>query len=278
MSCVRESAEGTQPPTVGRRRRARGSLSSGEIVAAARDLAAQDGLARLSMPALARRLGCGVMSVYRYFDTKDDLLAALADQVMSDLHRQLPPAGDGPWRDELITYFTAYRDLMESFPAYREVVLYAPTFVIRAALTPAQLRRLDTGIGLLLRAGLPLADAAAVYNVCFNYTRSFVAFEHAARAAATTATAATATTTTATTTTATTTTATTVAGGAIEAGGVGAVAAAPASGRRLPADEYPQLSRLADIDGVLGVDERGFRLGLELLATGIAGRYGVAER
>jgi AcrR family transcriptional regulator len=263
---VRESAEGTQPPTVGRRRRARGSLSSGEIVAAARDLAAQDGLARLSMPALARRLGCGVMSVYRYFDTKDDLLAALADQVMSDLHRQLPPAGDGPWRDELITYFTAYRDLMESFPMYREVVLYAPTFVIRAALTPAQLRRLDTGIGLLLRAGLPLADAAAVYNVCFNYTRSFVAFEHAARAA-------TATATTATTAHATTAHATTSADD-----GVGAVAVSSASGRRLPADEYPQLSRLADIDGVLGVDERGFRLGLELLATGIAGRYHVAER
>ncbi|WP_255355827.1 TetR/AcrR family transcriptional regulator C-terminal domain-containing protein [Frankia sp. CpI1-P] len=181
---------------------------------------------------------------------------------MSDLHRQLPPAGGGPWRDELITYFTAYRDLMESFPVYREVVLYAPTFVIRAALTPAQLRRLDTGIGLLLRAGLPLADAAAVYNVCFNYTRSFVAFEHAARATAATATTATIT----------------AAGGAIAAGGVGAPAAGPASGRRLPADEYPQLSRLADIDGVLGVDERGFRLGLELLATGIAGRYHVAER
>ncbi|EIV94691.1 TetR/AcrR family transcriptional regulator [Frankia sp. QA3] len=251
MAVVRESAEGTQP-TVGRRRRARGSLSSGEILAAARDLVAQDGLARLSMPALARRLGCGVMSVYRYFDTKDDLLAALADQAMSDLHRQLPPAGDGPWRDELITYFTAYRDLMESFSVYREVVLYAPTFVIRAALTPAQLRRLDTGIGLLLRAGLPLADAAEVYNVCFNYTRSFVAFEHAARATAT--------------------------GAAATAAAARAPAAAQTPGRQLPADEYPQLSRLADIDGVLGVDERGFRLGLELLATGIAGRYHVADR
>ncbi|MCM3920484.1 TetR/AcrR family transcriptional regulator, partial [Frankia sp. AiPs1] len=62
------------------------------------------------------------------------------------------------------------------------------------------------------------------------------------------------------------------------AGGAGTSAVASASGRRLPADEYPQLSRLADIDGVLGVDERGFRLGLELLATGIAGRYHVAER
>ncbi|WP_261561432.1 TetR/AcrR family transcriptional regulator [Frankia tisae] len=254
MAGVRESAEGIQPPTAGRRRRERGSLSSGEIVAAARDLAAHDGLARLSMPALARRLGCGVMSVYRYFDTKDDLLAALADQVMSDLHRQLPPAGDGPWRDELITYFTAYRDLMESFPVYREVVLYAPTFVIRAALTPAQLRRLDTGIGLLMRAGLPLVDAAEVYNVCFNYTRSFVAFEHAARSAI-------------------------AASAASGASGVsGAPAAAPTHDRRLPADEYPQLSRLADIESVLGADERGFRLGLELLATGIAGRYDVAER
>jgi AcrR family transcriptional regulator len=182
------------------------------------------------------------MSIYTYFEHKDDLLAALAEQVMRDLHRQLPPAGDGPWSEELITYFTAYRDLMETFPVYREVVLYAPTFVIRAALTPAQLRRLDTGIGLLLRAGLSLADAADAYNVCFNYTRSYVAFEHAVRDAAR-----------------------------------GAPGGAAAPDGHLPAAEYPLLSRLPDVDAVLGIDERGFRLGLELLAEGIGGRYQVAD-
>jgi AcrR family transcriptional regulator len=232
---------GAIPTGRGRRRKARGSMSSQAILDGAREVVERDGLQRLSMPTLARHLDCGVTSIYWYFHSKDELLAALTEQVMRDLHRQLPPAGDGPWSAELIAYFTAYRDLMESLTAYREVVLYAPAFVLRAALTPAQLRRLDTGVGLLRRAGLPLQDAASVYNVCLNYTRSFVAFEHGTLAAA------------------------------ADLPGASRSARAEA----LSAADYPTLSLLPDIEPLLGLDESGFRLGLELLVEGIARRYSV---
>ncbi|MCK9877911.1 TetR/AcrR family transcriptional regulator [Frankia sp. Ag45/Mut15] len=220
------AAEGRRP------RRARNSLSRSEIVAAARRLTEVDGLAALSMPALARELACAPASIYRHFTGKEELVGVLADQVMRDMHLRLPPAGDGPWRDELVAYFTAYRSLMNESTAYREVMLFAPVAVLRAALTPAQMRRVDSGIGLLCRAGLSLADATRAYNVCFNYTRSFTALEHAARQPV---------------------------DGSLP----------PSAVPSLPAAEYPHLAELPDATAALAVDEAGFRFGLQLLAEGI---------
>ena len=59
-----------------RPRRARGSLSREEILAAAYELVEHDGLDALSMPALGRAVGAGVTSIYWYFRNKDDLLVA----------------------------------------------------------------------------------------------------------------------------------------------------------------------------------------------------------
>lgn len=224
------------------RRRARNSLSHEEILAAALELTETEGLAQLSMPALARKLGCAVMSIYKYFRNKDDLLDALAHRVMRELHRRLPPAGDGEWDVELVAYFTAYRDLMEDTPAYREVVLYASTSVVRAALTPAQWRRLDTGIGLLQRAGLALADAVRVYNVCYNFTRAYVAYAHTVRAASSDLPAPDDT--------------------AID---------------RLDSTEYPILAMLPDPSAAIDVNEGGFALGLELLTAGISRSFGIRQ-
>ncbi|MCW2621836.1 MAG: putative TetR-family transcriptional regulator [Frankiales bacterium] len=232
---------GPPDPPRTRRRRARGSLTPQVVLAGARTLVERDGLRGLSMPALARQLDCGVMSLYSHFRSKDDLLAGLADLVMRELHQHLPPAGDGPWDREVVTYFAAYRGVMEQVPAYREVSLYAPALVVEAALTRGQLRRLDTGVGLLLRAGLTLADASQVYNVCLNYTRSFVAFEHG------------------------------VLSNRDESG------PHPDVGDWRPAalEDYPVLRQLPDVGRLLRFDDAGFELGLELLVDGVATRYGL---
>jgi len=234
----------TPARTAGRQRRARGSISSEQILDAAREVVERDGLQGLSMAALGRQLQCGVMSIYGYFANKDELLAALTEQVLRDFVRQLPPPGDGPWRAELLGYFAAYRSLMETYVAYRELALYAPTVVLGVAFTPAQLRRLDTGVGLLLRAGLGLDDAVRVYNVCLNYTRSFVAFEHGMLGAA----------------------------GAPGAAKLAEPARRPAG---FSAGEYPVLTQLDDIGPLFRLDDSGFRLGLDLLVDGIIRRYGV---
>src|SRR5205823_14218947 len=83
-------------------RRSRGSLSEEEIVSGAIALVKRDGLEGLSMPNLARHLGAGVMSLYWYFHSKDELLAAMAERTMREIYARLPAVGDGPWDKEIV--------------------------------------------------------------------------------------------------------------------------------------------------------------------------------
>lgn len=160
-----------------RTRRARGSLSEGEILDAAIALVESDGLRQLSLPTLAKQLGCGVTSIYGYFHSKDDLLDGLAQRVLSAMHAQLPPIGDGPWDDELVAYFEAFHDLLQALPAYREVVAYGSAFIGHSLLTRGAQRRLEDGLALLVRAGLSSADARQAFGACLNYTRGFVSLQ-----------------------------------------------------------------------------------------------------
>src|SRR5438874_12872408 len=77
-----------------RPRRPRGSLTRAQVVDAALQLADQEGLEALSMPSIARRLECGVMTIYGYIDNKDDLLAAIALLGLADLPLPRPLPSD----------------------------------------------------------------------------------------------------------------------------------------------------------------------------------------
>jgi AcrR family transcriptional regulator len=172
-------SQATEPSP--RRRRARGSLSAEQILDAAQELVERDGLRQLSMPLLAQHVGSGVTSIYWYFRSKDALVEALAQRVLSNVHQQLPPVGDGPWDQELFRYFDAFHGLLQTLPAYREVVAYGADFIVRSRLTHAAQRRLDDGLALLAGAGLSAQEAADVFGVCLSYTRGFVALRHGVR-------------------------------------------------------------------------------------------------
>jgi len=73
----------TETPTTGRRGRPRSAASEQAILTAALDLLAEgQGPATLSIAAIARRAGAGKDTIYRRWQTKEDLLVdALAAQV-----------------------------------------------------------------------------------------------------------------------------------------------------------------------------------------------------
>jgi AcrR family transcriptional regulator len=74
-----------QPPRRGPRQR----IAVDDLVDAGIALADEQGLAALSMRALAGRLGVGAMSLYTYVATRDDLVCLMVDQVTG--RRPLPP-------------------------------------------------------------------------------------------------------------------------------------------------------------------------------------------
>jgi AcrR family transcriptional regulator len=218
-------------------RRARGSLSREEILDGAEELVEAQGLQQLSMPALAKQLKSGVTSIYWYFRSKDDLLEALTDRVTSAMYLKLPPIGDGAWDDELVDYFTAFRNLLEATPIYREVFAYrARLLFTRTAIAPAIFRRLDDGLSLFMRAGLSAEQAAEAFNACSNFTRGFVILEHG-----------------------------------IEAETVDEEMTEKL--HHLDASKFPILGQLDDFERVVWLDDNQFQFGLRLMIAGIRQQY-----
>ncbi len=60
------------------------------IVRAVSDLVAEEHPAAISVPAVARKAGVGVATVYRYFPTKEALLDAAATEVLTPAAQRLP--------------------------------------------------------------------------------------------------------------------------------------------------------------------------------------------
>ncbi|TDC34109.1 TetR/AcrR family transcriptional regulator [Micromonospora sp. 15K316] len=102
------------------RRSARGSRgpapahSRDDIVTAAIAIADADGLAAVSMRAVAARLETGAASLYRYLSSRDDLLDLMADRVAAELRPY--PEPDGDWLDTLVRMARAQRAVHERHP------------------------------------------------------------------------------------------------------------------------------------------------------------------
>jgi AcrR family transcriptional regulator len=74
--------------------------SRDSIVAAAVALADAEGIAAVSMRAVAAALGTSAGSLYRYLSSRDDLLDLMTDHVVGEL-RPYPPA-QGDWLDTML--------------------------------------------------------------------------------------------------------------------------------------------------------------------------------
>jgi AcrR family transcriptional regulator len=82
------------PPTKG----PKPSLSLEKIVAAAIVIADAEGLDAVSMNRVAKQLGTGAMSLYRYVASKEELLALMIDAAIGSVPKT-PATGD--WRERL---------------------------------------------------------------------------------------------------------------------------------------------------------------------------------
>ncbi|GAA1727466.1 TetR/AcrR family transcriptional regulator C-terminal domain-containing protein [Isoptericola hypogeus] len=120
-------------------------LTRERVVAAAVDLADAEGLDAVSMRRLGQELGVDPMSIYRHVDGKDALLDAMTDAVVA----QIEPVTDaGGWQASARATMLAARATMLRHP-WTAAVRKA-----RTEPTPAELRHLDTLLGILRDGGL----------------------------------------------------------------------------------------------------------------------------
>ena len=134
----------------------RGSLTPALIVKESLKLLDDKGLDGFSLPKLGRALGADPTAVYRHFASKDDLVLAIADQLIEDAMAGLVP--HACWVDTVTDIVRRIRRTYCDHPAAASLA------ASRTTQRPAEMRIADTLIGAILDAGFDGRTAARVFD------------------------------------------------------------------------------------------------------------------
>jgi TetR/AcrR family tetracycline transcriptional repressor len=138
------------------------------VIEAAAHVLDRDGYAGLTMRGIADELGVQAPALYWYVPSKEALEVQLYDHLMADFAIDLT-AGD--WRQQVRQSARQLRDYMRR---RRDISRIAPQGVAMGTNTLAQV---DSGMRLLLAAGLSPRDAAYGFNMLFGYVMTWVEAE-----------------------------------------------------------------------------------------------------
>ena len=129
----------------------RSLLTAERIVAAATALIDTDGLGALSIRRLAAELGVQGPSLYNYFATKDEILDAVANEIVTTVDTTV--FGTMGWSDALRAWARSYRAALAAHPNIVPYLAQGP------GRRPASLAMADVVYGALVKAGWPPARA-----------------------------------------------------------------------------------------------------------------------
>jgi AcrR family transcriptional regulator len=212
-------------------------FSRQQIAAVALEIADAEGFDAVSMRRIARSLGAGTMSLYRYIATKDDLLALIGDALLGEA--LVPGELPADWLEAIAAVARETRRAYQRHPWAIRVVQREGT--VQAALAgPNGLRHVEQSLSAM--SGAPMDGKAKldVLAIVDDYV-----FGHLMRAAATPDP---------------------------EATGIDDFVRS-----QLASGSFPQLSTAmspAAVGGFAGADQEArFELGLSMLLAGIAARY-----
>jgi AcrR family transcriptional regulator len=149
------------PAGTGRTRRPRGSLSR-ELILDAAEAVAAEGFDALTMRAVAARLGAVPMALYNHFATKEQLVDALLDRVLS---RFEPEPATKDWAEDFRRFARAHRRLLVAHPW-----AVAPLFT-QPNPGMSSVRIGEHALGILRRGGFSNARAVAAFSgiIALNY-------------------------------------------------------------------------------------------------------------
>jgi TetR/AcrR family tetracycline transcriptional repressor len=158
-------------PQPARTRRRRNSLTREAVVEAALAVVDREGMEALSMPRLARELDAGVMTLYRYVQSKQELLDALAMRAIAEVRPRATDSRDG--QSILFGWGRGIHEVLLMHPGVANVLAH------RAVVGPGIFRGVEGLLRQLQAAGLSEAVALrAIYTVLI-YTLGFTIWEAA---------------------------------------------------------------------------------------------------
>ncbi|WP_218023356.1 TetR/AcrR family transcriptional regulator [Nocardia altamirensis] len=130
-------------------------LSRDVLLNAAMELVERKGPDKLTIRALGADLGVDHTAIYRHFRSMDELLLALADQLLAQAVADIEPSPD--WRATLRRLALGVRRAYLTHPRL------APLAAARVTRGEAEFRIVDLGLGALKAAGMDDRTAARSY-------------------------------------------------------------------------------------------------------------------
>ncbi|MER6314715.1 TetR/AcrR family transcriptional regulator [Streptomyces sp. NPDC001581] len=157
------------------RRGPRQGLSVDAVVGAATTLADEEGLAALTMRALAQRLGVTPMTLYTYVPGKAELLDLMLDEAYHHMDRRAADP-DEPWRVRVARVADDNRDLLSRHPWIADLA------VTRPPLGPGVIGKYEHELAAFEGIGLTDVemDAALTHLLGFVHANALAAADDAA--------------------------------------------------------------------------------------------------
>ena len=148
--------------------------SRAEITAAAIGIADREGLDAVSMRRVAADLGTGAASLYRYVDTREELLDLMSDATGAEYSL---PGPDGDWLAGLLTIAEQTRTIMRRHPWLPGLVLTRPV------IGPNGLAMIEHYLTVLEHHPADVAAKLEAFAVLNGMTATFILHEQAGGAA-----------------------------------------------------------------------------------------------
>lgn len=136
-------------------------LTRARVVRAALRLVDEQGLAALTMRALATYLEVSPMALYNHVQDKEELLDLMLDLMLGEVDCS---ATDGDWLTQLRALVCSFH---QALSAHRHL---AQVYSNRVKIGPHGLAIIERAIDLLLKAGFPPSDAAYAFFTLYSYT------------------------------------------------------------------------------------------------------------
>ena len=154
----------------------RRSISQADIVDAAFEILEQKGMAAVSVRGVAASLGLTPTAMYTYFPSKNALLRAMVEQLLSTIDVAAASDADVPWRDRVHTLAAALLDRLAEHTGSLVLVTSGPLDGRHA------LGLNEALIAGFTSEGMPHADAARAAVAVRAYVLGAAALDAAERA------------------------------------------------------------------------------------------------
>ncbi|GAB2812700.1 TetR/AcrR family transcriptional regulator C-terminal domain-containing protein [Actinocorallia aurea] len=145
------------------------SLTPDRISEAALAVIDAEGLAALSMKAVAARLGMGAMSLYRYVADRAELEELVVERVMADVDTEVP---EGPWRERIAVLAERVRAAVARHPNA------LPLTAAHRDGSPSLARWSEAVLAVLTGAGFTGADRVVALRALVAYLVGAIELEH----------------------------------------------------------------------------------------------------